>query len=232
MGELEEELGFTLGQLQFVGKKGEEEEEQFKEDEEQEEYKYKEEPKQEQKEHQQEQKIKDNVALGYYLFTATSSNRGETATHGFFTCNEYQDIYLVEVGESHQLDGIDEEYEEYQCQYQYSSGEVTALRTMHYRELEKVLLLSPSPTSHSASSSSSSSFDYDEKDVSSPSTGDEVNEKIEKEKVKEKEKEEEKEEKKQEEEGEGEEEDELYVPRPSHYIQALMKEMKKRYPKV
>ena len=27
---------------------------------------------------------------------------------------------------------------------------------------------------------------------------------------------------------EGEEEDELYVPRPSHYIQALMKEMKKR----
>ena len=65
----------------------------------------------------------------YFLFTSTSSNMGTTSKHGKFICNEYQDIYLVSVGATHNFDD-----------YQISPGEVEAVKTLHYTKLKSILL--------------------------------------------------------------------------------------------
>lgn len=49
-----------------------------------------------------------------HLFTLACTNRGETQRHGAFTCNEYQEIFLLPVGPQHELSS-----------YKYPPGEVT-----------------------------------------------------------------------------------------------------------
>lgn len=49
-----------------------------------------------------------------HLFTLACTNRGETKRHGAFTCNEYQEIFLLPVGPKHELGA-----------YKYPPGEVT-----------------------------------------------------------------------------------------------------------
>ncbi len=49
-----------------------------------------------------------------HLFTLACTNRGETARHGAFTCNEFQEIFLLPVGPRHDLPS-----------YKYPPGEVT-----------------------------------------------------------------------------------------------------------
>ena len=67
--------------------------------------------------------------MDYFLFTSTSSNKGATAKHGNFICNEYQDIYLVDVGDNHNFND-----------YQISAGEVAEIKTLHYSKLKSILL--------------------------------------------------------------------------------------------
>lgn len=38
-----------------------------------------------------------------YLYTIAATNKGKTEKHGEFTCCEYQDFYLLPVGERHDL---------------------------------------------------------------------------------------------------------------------------------
>ena len=49
-----------------------------------------------------------------HLFTLACTNRGETKRHGAFTCNEFQEIFLLPVGPKHDLGA-----------YKYPPGEVT-----------------------------------------------------------------------------------------------------------
>ena len=51
------------------------------------------------------------------LFTLACTNKGKTEKHGEFTCREFQDFFLLRVGEKHEM-GM----------YKYPPGEVTEVR--------------------------------------------------------------------------------------------------------
>ena len=62
------------------------------------------------------------------LFTLACTNKGSTERHGAFTCNEYQELFLLRVGPQHNL-----------ADYKYPPGEVSDIKVMHYRDLEERL---------------------------------------------------------------------------------------------